>query len=463
MSTVCALKDCDKPGTHLCKQCGEARYCGRDHQVEDWQNHKSQCKLSVNTLSVTQLKNVMKAKVKSYTVDKKNVALGQMDKIIEKDKLVKFVESHVRPEEVEGLLSEYTTQLKSSSSAPNKKHRDAINAALSGESSAASAYAAGMPSREQILKQAGEMRKNPDAVRRSNPEFKNKTNKEIFDLADEHERVAKNPVLFEQAMKHQMEMQKDPNKAKELMKMRDEMMKDPVKAKEYKRMQDEMMKDPKKAEEMMKMQSEFTKDPSTMKNMDLLREGLEDSTKRTDEWIKKMINMIKNNPGMIKNMAKMQQSSGNKEQQFSPEQIESVIDYVCGMSDWVLFTVAKTINWGVEKWPTIHAAYTKFDAMILGCGKYILMLLFCIVMYYSMRVFWWAIMLVFSVLQSGYRLMMGTSSNTNAGIGSSPSNLGDGGTSLEGGAVGGGAVLDFPNEEFFEPDQPFQGGDEFDF
>jgi len=39
----CGVAGCGKRGTQKCGACKNAWYCGKDHQREDWKNHKSKC------------------------------------------------------------------------------------------------------------------------------------------------------------------------------------------------------------------------------------------------------------------------------------------------------------------------------------------------------------------------------------------------------------------------------------
>jgi len=71
---------------------------------------------SSDSLSIKQLKNIMKAKVASMEAKKRTMVLSQLDQIVEKPSLVKFVEEHVQRSEIDGLLSTSGASSSSSSS-----------------------------------------------------------------------------------------------------------------------------------------------------------------------------------------------------------------------------------------------------------------------------------------------------------------------------------------------------------
>jgi len=107
---------CTNTGRHLCSGCGEEIYCSKECQKAHWTTHKIQCQKavkpeaasflkSIDSLSIKQLKNIMKAKAASMEAKKRTLVLSQLEQIVEKPNLVKFVEEHVKRSEIEGLLS----------------------------------------------------------------------------------------------------------------------------------------------------------------------------------------------------------------------------------------------------------------------------------------------------------------------------------------------------------------------
>ena len=141
---LCGAPGCAKEGVHLCAGCGEQKYCSKECQKSDRAEHKVDCKSATKpeavaltqnfkSLSVTQLKNLVRAKAASYGEAKKRITLDKLDKVMEKDHLVRFAEEHVHPAETEALLSgsaNPVVQGSSSSAASNKargmKAREAL-------------------------------------------------------------------------------------------------------------------------------------------------------------------------------------------------------------------------------------------------------------------------------------------------------------------------------------------------
>jgi len=360
---LCGFAGCEKPGLHLCSGCGGRTYCGKEHQKEDWPNHKLACKTSTKPeaasllgsfqgLSLTQLKNVLRAKAASFGENKRRVVLQRLEKVVEKDDLLKLVEEHVQPGEIESLLSGAPSTTSSSSAAKvmrnaDKKTKDAVRNAVNGVDTSKA------PSAEMVLRQAQEMRRNPDKVRRANEVFAKMSNAEIIAYADQMEQAARDPEKF----KAMMELSKMPE--------------------------------------------------SDRNEMQVIQEGLTGTRPRDEAWIVSVVTILKKNPALIKSMY----SSGVDKQKagVDGEQIDTFVDFVCGLPDWVLVIAGKALNYGVEVWPTVSAAYTKVDNLMLGCAKYVLMAILFVILYYVTRMVWWALSLVFGVARGGYRLLTGSS------------------------------------------------------
>ena len=195
---LCAKKGCDNVGKHLCSGCGEEIYCSKECQKAHWADHKASCKSAVkpesaallkslDSLSIKQLKNVMKAKAATFDSKKKSIVLTKLDSIVEKPNLVKFVQEHVNISEVEGLLTVESTSVSSSSSSTKSKSRP-VNAAAAA-AAAANAVNPAMPSPSQLRQQAKMMREQPNAVRKANAMFANMTDAQIRQYADQIEQV----------------------------------------------------------------------------------------------------------------------------------------------------------------------------------------------------------------------------------------------------------------------------------
>ena len=313
---------------------------------------------SFDGLSLTQLKNVIRAKAASFGENKRRIVMQRLEKVVEKGDLLKLVGEHVQPGEVESLLSGGIAGMTANSSSSaakamrnaDKKTKDAVRNAVSGGGASGDGKT---PSADMVLRQAKEMRRNPDAVRRANAVFAKMSNKEIVAYADQMEEAARDPEKFKAMM-------------------------------------------------------ELSKMPETDRNeMQVIQEGMTGARARDEAWIVSVVKIIKKNPNLIKSMY----SSGvdKKKAGVDGEQIDTFVDFVCGLPDWVLVTGGKAVNYGVEVWPTVSAAYKKVDDLMLGCAKYVLMAIAFVVLWYVTRGIWWLCSLIFSILRGTYRLITGTS------------------------------------------------------
>lgn len=252
----CANKSCSKIGIHLCSGCGEEIYCSKGCQKEHWPVHKPSCMQAVkpeaaafmkslDTMSVKQLKNIMRAKAATFEVKKRSIVLAQLEKIVEKPSLVKFVQEYVNPAEVESLLSAPAPAPPSSSSSGGNGSQKKSSGRKNGGTSSggipnphASRFANNnyaTPSPDQLRQQASMMRyvisllqkkilfrrekshiissllfslvstgfttvcrKHPGMVRKSNPAFAKMTDAQIRQYADQLEQAANNPDMMKE-------------------------------------------------------------------------------------------------------------------------------------------------------------------------------------------------------------------------------------------------------------------------
>jgi hypothetical protein len=182
---LCGNPSCDKAGIHLCSGCGEEIYCSKDCQKNHWNSHKLACQratkaktaaavLSLESLSVKQLKNVLKAKAATFDAVKKSKVLNELEKHIEKETLVKYVSEYVKPSEVQSLLSATNTTTSEPKPTKQKKSNKTTQP---------------IPTPDQLRQQAAMMRKNPAMVRKANPAFSNMTDDQIRQYADHIEQV----------------------------------------------------------------------------------------------------------------------------------------------------------------------------------------------------------------------------------------------------------------------------------
>ena len=188
----CGAPGCDKKALHLCSQCAEVSYCSKECQVAAWASHKQACKSapkpeaaslmqSLKDLSVTQLRNVLKAKMQTYGESKRKQVQLQLDSALEKPTLLKLVQDHVQPSEVDTLLSKNGAAAGSSSSGSGSSSSGSGNGGRGGTSSSGGRHrsnkdAAGgggggggmtrIPTPKELREKAAAIRKDPDLLRR---------------------------------------------------------------------------------------------------------------------------------------------------------------------------------------------------------------------------------------------------------------------------------------------------------
>jgi hypothetical protein len=203
---LCANKNCNQVGKHLCGGCGEEIYCSKECQKAHWATHKAACKSAVkpeamallnsfDSLSIKQLKNLMKAKAASFEGKKRQIVLSKLENIVEKPNLVNFVKEYVELSEVESLLSSPPPTASSSSSSGNAG-KPSSNSGNSSSSSATKRRGGieknnhmPMLTPAQLRQQASMMRQQPNLVRKANPMFANMTDAQIREYADQIEKV----------------------------------------------------------------------------------------------------------------------------------------------------------------------------------------------------------------------------------------------------------------------------------
>ena len=200
----CANGSCEKPGKHLCSGCNEEIYCSKDCQKSHWLLHKHSCQsaakpvsvTSFDSLSVKQLKILLKVKAAAFESNKKTAVLDLLDKIVEKPQLIKLVEEHVKLSEVEALLSvsdangKSSSGSSSSSSSSSSGSRSQTTKKTKDSTSRTATQPQPVPTPDQLRQQAAMIRKDPESIRRANVAFQKMTDDQIRAYADQLEQVS---------------------------------------------------------------------------------------------------------------------------------------------------------------------------------------------------------------------------------------------------------------------------------
>jgi len=202
MTDKCGHDGCEQRGKSLCAACAEVTYCSKDCQKAAWPTHKLVCKKaalvqetasltqSFKDMSVTQLRNLLKTKMfkmPGISENKRKLVLSQMETAIEKPALLRLVQEHVDPSEIETLLSNSgSAPVASTTGSSSSSGRRVGN----GNQRTAGMGKPTMPSPDVIRENIKKIRKNPDALRRAQPaQFGHMTDAEILKQVDMMEEV----------------------------------------------------------------------------------------------------------------------------------------------------------------------------------------------------------------------------------------------------------------------------------
>ena len=254
---------------------------------------------SFEDLTTPQLTNILIIKARDYQPNKRQIVMKKMEqRRNDKAQLVKLVSEHVKPEDIDSLLSSSpaTTSSGSSSSSSSSNgsssRSDSASSSGNGSSSAMSkkerqraekAQAAldslNMPSADTLRKNARMLSRNPEMARKANPQFRNMSDAEIRQQAREMEKMASDPQMMKTAMQ---------------------------------------------------MSTMPTEDKTALQN---IQEGMQGQRPRDEKWIEDTIRVVKAKPDVLKMMfkGKINPASGLTE-----EQIFGFIDYITTCSDWFL-------------------------------------------------------------------------------------------------------------------------------
>lgn len=372
---VCSRAGCSKAGTKLCSQCGEAAYCSGECQKEAWiTGHKEQCCLAtkpevvtmtqkMDDLSLKQLKNVVIAKAAQYNANRRAIILAKLEQK-EKDKgqLLTLAAENVLVSEIEPLLTGRggaasggsssgggggaSTTLSSSGGKKVLSRKDKVKAALEEHK---------MPSVEQLRKQARTMSRNPELVRRANPEMRHLTDAQIREHAREMEKMASNPDMLNT---------------------------------------------------MLKVQSLPEAERTALVQV---QEGLAGKITRDEKWIDETVRLVKSRPDVLKELFK---GRVGKDAPLSESQIISIIDYVATCSEGFLKRSVHAVNWGVIHLPGM---YSKLDAATFGCARYLLLFIVLCTVLYLGKLIWYLMAWSLGVVMRSYEQVTGGRGNRPVG------------------------------------------------
>lgn len=216
---------------------------------------------------------------------------------------------------------------------------------------------------EQMKQNANMMRKDPAMIRRANPAFKNYTNEQIKQMADQLENLAENPEMLKQVSAMSNE----------------------------------------EREQMQKFQNEMQASAAAAGGADKITE---------DAQIEAMCKLVKTNPGLFKTMMKSNGMFANQ----TEEQLDAYIEQFKTMDPRSLKTLIAGTSMIQKYRKPFEDIYNRVDKATFGCAKYILGVLVIILLYFILRFVWFAIKFIWFVISSIYALVIGTSAKIPEGI-----------------------------------------------
>lgn len=202
-----------------------------------------------------------------------------------------------------------------------------------------------MPSAEQLRRQAREMSRNPELVRRANAEMRNFTDAQIRQHAKEMEKMAANPAMIQA---------------------------------------------------MAKVQSMPESQRAALLQ---LQEGLAGKIPRDDKWVRETIQLVKAQPDTLK---KLFEGRVGADSPLSEKQLVGIVDYVVTCSDRFLTGAIHFINWGIRLSGPAGEVYRAVDSATLGCARYLLLFVALLSLYYAGRLAWHLLTMAVGLLTSAY-------------------------------------------------------------
>ena len=416
--------NCKNPGKTLCGVCGGVYYCSETCQEAHADKHRNVCSTSTKPetasfnksfggFNIFQLHNCLNEKSKSMEDAKKTKLFEELEKCISsKDKLLSLVKAHCKISEIEVLLQDkqYTQdeiedimraehQQKTVGAGKGVKmiQKEVVKPQYGSKKKAGFGGSKGggggggegeadlfnMP-KEQQQQIIDMMRKQPDLMRKSNPMLAKMSNKELMEQATIMEDMLKNPENY----KAQLEQ-----------------------AKSLKNMSKTDQTDFQAAAQHI--QKAFAPD-----------------FKMSDEWVKKTIIIAKSKTDIIKQLYKpMADDPKVKDQGLNSDNFMMMIDFVCGLPDWVLFYAYKVIYFLYGFRGPATTAYEFLDKWTFGFAKNILAFVGIVIAYMIFtRVFrfvWWILTLtIFPLFKFAYRTIVPTATQTSVADGPITVNFG---------------------------------------
>lgn len=332
----CCNIGCSKKGSFTCSGCKTEAYCSRECQIGHWAVHKNTCKskkgsenvvknesaLNYSSLSVKQLKHIIRSKVNGFGDAERKQIISEMNKLSNQEDLVVLAEKHVEKSEIKSLLS--TLPDKSNTPGAMMQMQQSRGGGKAKRVQKEEEIDLSKASPSQLRLQAQYLRKNPNLVRKQQPSMAHMSDAEILEAAEQLEQLANNPASMKEFKENwgslsaeEREMMKNitPEQREQIRNLTPE--------------QKEQIKNisPAQKKEMMKLAH---MSPNDKKNLQIFQEGIQGVI--DEKWINAVMELLKNKPEIFKTMFKgMGSVTGGEGADDS--QVDPYIDFIVGMGE----------------------------------------------------------------------------------------------------------------------------------
>lgn len=360
MVKKCSNAGCGKNGDLKCSKCGAAQYCSKECQVGHWAVHSATCyqktsdnKIQLESLSVKQLRYMLRMKAASLSEGEREALKASEAAIVEKPPLVALVDSSMSQSEMKQFLASYAQEKSAPAQTPSVRKPRKPDSQLEDLRRATP---------DQLRQQARLFRRDPDFVRRSNPQLAHLSNADLLASADQMEAMADNPAMLKE-MIEQMERM-TPEEREMAAKMTPE--------------QREAINNmsPAQKAQMQKM-SRLSAEQRT--HIMRFQNGLTGTI--NEEWTASVIALLKNKGEAFKVMVKTLF-------EIQDDQADPWIELVAGMDEWSIRLICRLLGFIQAVGRPLLKAYEVLDKSTFGMGRHIVMLVVGIVMYYSAIATW---------------------------------------------------------------------------
>lgn len=360
MVRKCSNAGCGKNGDLKCSKCGAAQYCSKECQVGHWSVHSATCyqktsdnKILLESLSVKQLKYMLKMKAASMSEGEREALKEGEARVVEKAPLISLVESSMSQSEMKQFLASYAQEKNAppqTSSARKPRKPDSQLEDLK------------RATPEQLRQQARVFRRDPDLVRRSNPQLAHLSNAELLASAEQMEAMADNPAMLREMIEQMERMTPEEREAASRI------------TPEQREAINSMT--PAQKEQMQKMSRLSAEQRAHIMKF---QNGLAGTI--NEEWANSVVALLRNRGEAFKVMVKALF-------EVQDDQADPWIELVAGMDEWSIRLICRFLGFIQAVGRPLVKAYEVLDKSTFGMGRHIVMLVVGIVLYYSAITTW---------------------------------------------------------------------------